>query len=65
MQVELCLQALPRNSWMIQNVIIAPVLCVCGSVGLPTVSALLVHLVAPYQPGPPAPEPGMYIGTLV
>lgn len=59
MQVEPYLQALPSNSWMIQNVIIAPVLCVCGSVGLPTVFALLVHLVAPNQPVPPAPEPEM------
>ena len=59
MQVEPYLQALPRNSWLIQNVIIAPVLCVCGPVGLPTVPALLVHLAALYQPVPPAPEPGM------
>ncbi len=59
MQVELYLQALPSNSRMIQNIIIAPVLCVCGPVCLPGVPVLLVHLVTPYQPVPPAPESGM------
>ncbi len=59
MQVELYLQALPSNSRMIQDVIITPVLCVCGPVGLVGVPVLLVHLVTPYQPVPPASESGM------
>jgi len=59
MQVELYLQALPSNSRMIQNVIIAPVLSVCGPVGFPGMPVLLVHLVTPYQPVSPASESGM------
>lgn len=48
------LQTLPSHSRVVQHIIIAPILSICGPVWLPGVPVLLAQLVTTNQPIPPA-----------